>query len=238
MRNLIGTLVVLFLSLLVRAQDKDLARPGKTSFTDSVWSIYQSARGENLAIFQGRQIMSGYPGITGTAFYPHTEWLTGDVKYEGYWYRGLEMLYDTYRDELMVRHQNGIPFVAFGDRVQEFNLQGHRFVRLDTDRGSAKAGFYEVIADGELVVYVKRAVFLNEGIQEQTIVREFIRKPRYYAQLGNQFVAINKQGQIMDLVKSKRSQVQQAVRASGLKFRKFPEAVIKIIADTYNQSTR
>lgn len=236
MRNLISALVALLLSLTLHAQENDVAQQKKSAFADSLWSIYQSARGENLSVFQGRQIMSGYPGIGGSPFYPHPDWVVGDVKYEGYWYYGVDVLYDTYRDELLVRHPNGIPFVLFSDRVQAFSMKNFHFVRFDTDKGPIKTGFYEVLSDGNLKIYVKRVATLHEEIVDQTIIRNFEKKPRYYAQLGNEIVSITKQGQLMDLAKAKRGQVQQAVKASGLKFRKNQEAVIKIIADTYNQS--
>ncbi|MCR6722463.1 MAG: hypothetical protein NVV59_19715 [Chitinophagaceae bacterium] len=133
------------------------------------------------------------------------------MKYEGYWYYGLEVLYDTYRDELMVRHPNGVPFVLYSPRVQEFVSKNFHFVRFDTDKGPIKAGFYEIMSDGELVIYVKRMVTLHEEIVDQTIIRNFEKKPKFYAQLGNQLIAVTKQGQLMDLVKSKRSTVQQAL---------------------------
>ncbi|MCR6722462.1 MAG: hypothetical protein NVV59_19710 [Chitinophagaceae bacterium] len=68
MRNLICALAGLLLTLSVCAQGNDVVQQKKSAFADSLWSLYQASRGENLALFQGRQIMSGYPGIGGSAF--------------------------------------------------------------------------------------------------------------------------------------------------------------------------
>ena len=235
MRKMTGTLVVLLLTLCLQAQDSGSPGQKQSSFTDSLWLVYQSSRGENLALYKGRQIMSGYTGINGHAFYPYQDWAVGKVQYEGFWYDGVEVMYDIYRDEVLVRHPNGVPLTLFGDRVQAFSIKDHRFVKFDSSAGPIRPGFYEVLADGELKVYARRIVVLREEIVEQTVVRTFNSTHRYYAQLGNKVITVNKQRPLVDLAKAKKSEVLSAVKASGLRFRKDAETVIKIIADTYNQ---
>lgn len=234
MRKVKGALAALFISAACMAQDADKSTGGH--FADSLWSIYQKSRGENLAVYQGRQILGGYPGISGSAYYPFQEWVMGSVQYEGIWYHNLELLFDIYREELMVRHPSGIPFVLYSDRVQFFYLRDRHFVHFTADQKDLAPGFYEIVSEGKLTLYARRAVTLEEKIEDQTIQRDFIAKHRYYALTNGEYKQIVRQKHLMELVKSQRNAINQAVRASGMKFKTQPDAILKLIAETYNKS--
>ena len=233
MRNVMGAALALLLSFQSQAQD--LNGSPATRMSDSVWSIYQKSRGENLAIFQGRQILGGYPGISGSAYFPFSEWSVGSVQYEGIWYHDLELLFDIYREELMVKHPSGVPFVLYTDRVQQFQIKDRKFVHFGKDQTRFSPGIYEVISEGKLMMYSRRIAIMEEKIVDQSIERNFLYKHKYFACLNGECKAISKQKQLLDLLKSDRSKLAQAVKDAKLKFKIQPDAVINLIADTYNQ---
>ena len=226
----------LLLTTLLQAQDNQLQSHRSSRLSDSLWSIYQADRGENLAIYRGRQILSGYPGIGGSAFFPYTDWSSGSAQYEGVWYHNLELLYDIYRDEVLIRHPSGIPFVLYNNRLQAFRIMDSEFIQLYEARGDMSPGIYEVLHKGKLTIYARRSVVLEEKIIDQAIDRNFINKFRYYAATGDKVKQFNKQKQLMEMVRDQRSQIQPRIRAAGVKYKHNPEAIIKIIAETYNQS--
>lgn len=235
MRKFFLALIALSLSTLPHAQDTELGPDRNSRLADSLWSIYQTERGENLAIYRGRQILGGYPGIGGSAYFPFTDWSPGSAQYEGVWYYNLELLYDIYRDEVLLRHPSGIPFVLYNDRLQAFRIRDREFIRQYETRGDMPPGMYEVLHKGKLTIYASRSVQLDEKIIDQAVERNFISKFRYYAETDGKVKQFNKQKQLMELVRDQRNQIQPRIRAAGVKYKHNPEAIIKIIAETYNQ---
>jgi hypothetical protein len=235
MRKISMALWALLLTTLLQAQDNQLQTDRSSRLSDSLWSIYQAERGENLAIYRGRQILGGYPGIGGSAYFPFTDWASGSAQYEGVWYHNLELLYDIYRDEVLIRHPSGIPFVLYNNRLQAFRIMGRDFVHFIEPRGDMSPGIYEVLHKGKLTIYARRSVMLDEKIIDQAVERNFISKFRYYAQTGDKVKQFTKQKQLMELVRDQRNQIQPRIREAGVKYKHNPEAIIKIIAETYNQ---
>ncbi len=237
MRKLQGLCVMLALSFTAAAQSVAINNGPANPAEDSVISRYLSNRGELLPIYNGRQFSSGYAAIKGSAFYGVKDWTLGSVCYEGVWYHQIPQLYDIYRDELLIRHPSGIPLVLYGDRVQAFQFNELKFVRLSAGQtGMPRTGYYEVLEEGPLTIYAYRFCLLEERIVDQHVEKEFMNKSRYYAVWKGEVISVNSQKQLSGITRDKRQEIQQALKSAGVRFKKNPSEALKIIAHTFNQS--
>ncbi|MFT3676172.1 MAG: hypothetical protein QM781_09765 [Chitinophagaceae bacterium] len=237
MRKLQGLCIMLALTFTAAAQPVAMNNGSANPAEDSTIARYLSNRGELLPIYNGRQFSSGYAAIKGSAFYAVKDWTMGSVCYEGVWYHQLPLLYDIYRDELLLRHPSGIPLVLYGDRVQAFEFNDLKFVRLSAEQtGMPRTGYYEVLEQGPLTIYAYRFRLLEERIVDQHVEKEFMDKSRYYAVWKNEVISVSSQKQLSGITRDKRQEIQQALKAAGVRFKKNPAEALKIIAHTFNQS--
>ena len=227
--------MVLLVSFCALAQGTGQTTSFSPAAPDSLWSLYQQKRNEGMSIFKGRQVMAGYPDIFGSGFFPYNQWEVGNVQYEGFWYYNQKLLYDVYRDEVLIAHPGGIPLALTNSRVQAFSIKGHNFVNKAEAVGEMPAGIYQVMGDGKLKIYVRRSRIINDQIKDNVVERNFEDMFRYYAEMNGKVKRFTKQNQLLDFIGSHRQAIMQQVRSSGLKFRKHKDAVIAIIANTFNQ---
>ena len=209
--------------------------PGIT--TDSARNLYFNTLEETLPIHNGR-VFYGYPGILEHAFYPSNGWQTGAVLFDGIWYTKLNMMYDSFLDELVILHTTSTPVRLISERVQEFKFMNLHFVRLQADKDNViKTGFYQRVVDGPVTIWSKRSKKIEENIVDLAIERKFIVTDQYYAFKDGSYTPIHKQKQLLELMKDKRNAVVQHLKQQRLKFRKAKEESIVTMAEFYNQSS-
>lgn len=204
---------------------------------DSLAGIYFRERKLTLPIYNGRQFPGYSHLIEGFPYYLSNEWQKGSIKFEGTWYHDFPMMYDTYTDQVVGQSENGFPFIIIGDRVSEFTIGGHEFVRLGA-MGTTGAGFYQRLVKGSVNVYAKRVKLLDEKIDGLTIERKFKPSDTYYIEKAGRFYAIDRQKDLFDALKDKKPALQDELRRSDLRFKHNPEMVIVRLASYYNQLPR
>ncbi len=222
--------------ILTEASGQNLQPPLLKPGADTARGLYFKALDETLPIHNGR-VFYGYPGVLETAFYPESGWYQGSVLYDGIWYRDVQIMYDTYMDEVVLLHPQGTPLRLIGERIQKFEYAGLFFERLgpDTDP-QLKNGFYQRAIKGPLTIYVKRTRKIEENIVDLAIERKFVNTYLYYALKDGKYTAIGKQKSMLELVRNKRQGVVHHLKQQNLKFRKNREKAIMEMAAFYNQS--
>ncbi len=202
---------------------------------DSLVSIFYS-RQDSLTLYNGRQFYGYSLSIEGSAFYQSTEWKTGSVFYDGNLYHNVEMMYDLYRDELIVKHPVGIPLLLFRERVKEFTLAGQTFEYLESDPTHVISnGFYHRIAKGRAVVYVKRKKNLEEKINGLQVDRKFVSSDHFYVMIDGKYHPVKKQQELLSLFKDKRAEIYQFKDRMNMKYKTNPEQFILTLVNYYNQ---
>lgn len=203
---------------------------------DSLASIYYTAQKENSPLYNGRQFYSYSSSILGHAFYRSGEWEKGSVLYDGLWYHDIPMLYDVYRDELVISHPNLIPVILFSERVSQFVIKGEEFVYLrENENEIAGKGFYQVLKHGKAVVYKKSFKLLDEKIEGQQIQREFFLKEQFFVRMNNVYYRIKRQQDLLNVFKDKNREVNQYKNQLKLKYKGNAEKFIVSVAQYYNQ---
>jgi hypothetical protein len=211
--------------------------PAAATVSDSLVKIYQNGLGANLPLYNGRQFYGYSASIKEHAFYPVNEWITGSVRYENMWYHRVQLMYDAYKDELVAMHPNGVPFILFSDRVQEFLLNDMVFVRLFATRDNGiTTGFYQRLSSGKVTAFAKRVRILEEKINGLEVERKFLTKDVFYVEKDNIYTKIRKGQSLLALLKDKHSELAQYLNQVKIRYKAGPEAYITHVTEFYNKS--
>ena len=219
------------------AQSPDTAINNFYFQKDNLLQVYYSLR-DSSSLYNGRQFYGYSQSIEGDAFYPLNSISRGDILYDNAWYRGVEMMYDAYKDELIARHP--VPFeidlVLFREKIAEFVLIGKVFVYIRKDKDEVMtSGFYQKLTSGNAVFLVKRTKQLEEKIYGTRIESKFLTKDRFYILKDDRYYHVKRENDLVDLFKDKRDEIYAYKHQLKLRFKSDPEYFILKLTNYYNE---
>lgn len=187
-------------------------------------------------------VHESYPyQIKGHAYYISPELAVGSITYDELAYANVPLLYDLYKDQVIVRHYNGFSVIGLvSEKVDSFSLHNHHFIRLKADsiHGSVIAtGFYDQVYKGNVSMLVKRWKIINEITKDQ-VEKEFASRNNYYIVKGSTYYPIKKYKDLSAIFKDKAKEIKQHLKKSGIKFRKERENAILEATVYYDSLTR
>jgi hypothetical protein len=144
------------------------------------------------------------------------------------------MLYDVYSDNLVVLLYNHYTeVVLIKEKVASFDFSTHHIVNIDTlslpANAAIKPGFYDEIYKGKLQVLVKRSKSIQTTSGMSTLESYFSASTHYYLKKNNVYYEIDGKGSLLDILKDKKKDIQQYIRANQINYRKDPiDALVKI----------
>lgn len=235
MRQLTAILLALF--SFIGATSQSSISSGVAD-TDSAINIYHRKQGNELPLYNGRQYHGLTIAVEGDEFFQSRDWQAGSVLFDNVWYYNTNILYDIYKDEVIIRSPAGLPFILFNERVGEFMVGNQTFVRLTEERDHIKTGYYQQLATGRMTVYVKRIKKLSERVVQTSIERKFIYSEVYYVFMNGKRYTIKKQKDILNLVEEYRSQIAQSLNQNNISYKADPQGTIIHIAGLYNQLSK
>ncbi|WP_298790043.1 hypothetical protein [uncultured Allomuricauda sp.] len=139
---------------------------------------------ENTGLYQGVIYTDKYRTINeNTQFFQTREFQDGSVCYDGQCYYDLELRYDVYEDEVLLRLANNVgggTLRLIKDYVESFEIDGHNFVKiLPADAPLLGTyGFYEVaLESASFTLYIKYAKKNFDRKDRKSIYYEFLDGP-------------------------------------------------------------
>ena len=127
----------------------------QTSITQAVSNFYKSI-GQQSRLYDGQEYLPYDPHTKGNALFPYDVqgWEPGEVTYDGVLYKNVPMMYDVYKDAVVVLLYNKFTmFSLLKTRVHDFSFSNHHFIRLDADSIS-NASSTKVSLSNTLSLYV------------------------------------------------------------------------------------
>ena len=248
-RYLLKLSTLCFLSVLTAGKLFGQAAPVDSSAVQS--TLQQTTANFYIAIGQQSRLYSGHEylpyerTIKGNALYPldAETWASGEVTYDGLLYKGVPMMYDIYKDALVVLLYNHFSmYTLLNERVHDFTFSGHHFVRvvadsLTNDKSGISTGFYDQLYGGKVEVLAKRIKTIqnstNIAISLETY---FIAKTEYYVRKGNTYYSVSGQGSFLNVLKDKKPLLQKYIKDNNIQFRQDPEGAMASLAAYYDQS--
>lgn len=221
MQKILSCLLTLFI-FVISLPAQDIQTQQKAELLASF-----NTSSQQLRLYNGVE-HTGYPGVKGDAYYLTRDWKNGSVVYDGILYKDVPMLYDIYKDQVIVKHANEIFIVGLiSSKVKSFNIDGHQFRRLEAEMlpANMQPGFYEVLADGTITVLARRTKWRREYIT--TVMEyEFMPRNQYFVLKDGAYKPIRSEGNLMELFGNDRAQVKQNLRKIGLRYKRMPEQTI------------
>ncbi len=223
------------------AQSDSSAVPNALQQTTANFYI---AIGQQSRLYNGHEYLPYDRTIKGNALFPldAETWVPGEVNYDGFVYKGVPMMYDIYKDVVVVLLYNHFSmYTLLNERVHDFTFSGHHFVRVNADslikdNSGISTGFYDQLYGGKTEVLAKRIKTIQNSTN-LTISLEtyFISKSEYYLRKGNTYYKVGSQGSFLNALKDKKPQLQKYLRDNNIKFRQNPEGAMASLAAYYDQ---
>ncbi|WP_018630501.1 hypothetical protein [Niabella aurantiaca] len=230
------TVLTLFCILLTAAL---YAQQGRASlFKDPVYlpDEFYARFNNDLPIYNGRLYQGYLPTITGTPFLGEDQWTEGTLYFDSTWYKNVRLKYDAVAGELLIENANKMPVILPGNLLDAFTIDKGKFIKLGpADSKALPAGFYEILDEGRLTPLVLRKKFIKETVGQSKVEREFAWSNRFYLYKEGAFYPVSSKKHLYALLKEKKAAIHKALKRKQIRFRKEPEAAIRLAAQLYNQ---
>jgi len=201
--------------------------------------LYNSGIGYQSRLVNGRQYFYYERLYTGDAYYMGYEWRPADIDYDGVIYNNVQMLYDVYKDIVVVQLPNKEDNYSLSSaKLSRFTLLGHTFIRIDADTANVdfKPGFYDLLYAGKTLALAKTIKTLqNTG--SQITDKSFVEEKSYFLKYKGIYYEVGSEGAALKVFKNKKKELQQYIKSNGVKFRRDPEQAIVKIAAYYDHLT-
>ena len=212
----------------------------KKSELDSAVSLYYQYTDKQSRLYNGVEFLGYSPRIEGHAYFATDQWQTGSLIYDGMIYKDVPLLYDIFKDGLIVRHFNNYFRVGLvREKVKEFTLSDHHFIRIEIDSLSNQpltTGFYDVLYSGKIMAIAKRVKTISETITYQ-LEQKFVQQDLYYIYADGKYYPIRNSKELLRVFKDKGRDVRQYLSKNKIRYKKGPENAISKAVAYYDSST-
>lgn len=199
-------------------------------------SIYYQTLGDQSPLFNAREYVA-FPGIIheGHPFYKTTEFVKGTIHYDGMVFDDAMILYDIITDKVLILHYNGFRIDLPVNKITEFRLLDHHFIRLFPDSAQViQEGFYDKLYDGKMVLFVKRVKSFREERTGNDILRVVDEKDLFYIYKQGVYHPVRSKKALLNIFRDRKDEIRRDLKKKGLKFRKNREAVVLAAVQYYD----
>ncbi len=211
-------------------------------FTNAL-NLFNTTVGEQSSLYNGPEYYFYDPIYKGNAYFMDMNAFTpGTIYYDGTLYKNVPMLYDIYSDKVVVLLYNHFSkFSLLRERVKSFDFLDHHFINIAADSLDNNAvispGFYDELYKGKVQVLARRAKNIQNNPGTTNYESYFNPIKSYYLKKNNIYYSVGGEGSFMSVLKDKKKELQQYIRANKIKFRRNPEEAMVKIASYYDHLT-
>jgi len=213
-----------------------------TVYTNVERDFYKKI-GPQSRLYNGMQYDLYDPHMKGNAYYDDVDsWKKGSVFYDGYLYTNVNMMYDIYKDEVVILIYNNFMRISLiSEKIRDFNLLDQHFIYLKnnpTNSNSLKTGFYGELYGGKIQVLSKKTKNIQNSTDYLGNITPYFSPVKYYYLFKNgKYYTVNSQGAFLDALSDHKKEIKQFIRTNNIKFKKAPEQAMTAIAAYYDHLT-
>jgi len=204
---------------------------------------FYNAVGPQSRLYSGMAYDFYDPIIKGNAYVlDNASWNLGSVMYDGYLYKNVSMLYDIYKDLLVIQlYHSALKMALLKSKVKSFDLLNHHFIYIEEDPAnttSVNTGYYDQLYGGsiEVLAYRAKSIQTSTGFGG-TIDSYFSPSIDYYLYKDGKYYPVSSQGSFLKVLKDRKKELQQYIRGNKIKFRQQKEQAMVKIAAYYDHLT-
>jgi hypothetical protein len=184
------------------------------------YKIFDSIVGvSNTGIFDGIEYREKYVTINGNHKYFQTsEYLIGNIIYNEQPYYDIEMKYDLYNDELIVKLRNNIGFFVIKlikEKIDNFTINNHSFVKITSNDKKFNSEIFEILfKSNDLILYKKHKKFRKEHLDKKFAYSEFSYKKEYLLYFNESYYSIKTKKNLIQLFPEHKRQINSLIRSN------------------------
>ncbi len=201
---------------------------------------YEQAFSKQEHVYEGNEYIAHDHRIKIHPFYPADSLLAGTITYNDIRYHDVPMLYDIVRQEVVVQPpEGGYRIRLHTNKVSDFSLGQHRFIRLENDSTSGIGpGFYELLLNGRTQVLAQRVKTVHEDISSGTYIADYVVKDRFFIRKDSLYHEVKTKRSVLSLFPDQAKALRKYLRTNHLKFKdEQREVSITQVAKQYDELT-
>lgn len=213
---------------LATAQDSSSVNQFIADARNNAVRSYYNYTGNQSRLFNGINHTGYISGIMGLAYYVNDTMDIGSITYDGMFYDKVPMLYDIYREEVVILHFSGLKISLLSEKTKEFNFRNHIFKRIVYDslaKSSVPTGFYDIVYQGDFTMMIRRSKTYEEKVAD-IVSREFKDNDKYYFFRNGAYRSFRGQHGLLSVFKDHAGAVRRYLRKRQITFRFTPELAI------------
>ncbi|NIJ51367.1 hypothetical protein [Dyadobacter arcticus] len=232
----IFTTVLLFLTITATRSFAQVAENNiaAASAINYPLSLYKEATSMSQNLYNGRQYYVYDARQEEFQFFNQRKWVKGVIYYDGQRFDSIPMLYDIYKDELVIKHFNGDHVLVQSEKVDYFLLNNHHFARFESGTDineQMRTGFYDILYDGKTRTLIRRFKSRQEKIVDKRVIALYPQKNFFYIYNNERYHSVNSKKSVLGLFPEQKKELRKVLKDEKIKFRKNKEvAIAKIVA--------
>ena len=160
---------------------------------------------ENTGIYTGIIYEEKFRTIDGNhKFYMTSQFINGNIIYDGQPYFDIEMKYDIYEDKLIVKLPSYSAYIILqliSDKIDEFSIKNHQFIKVYDKHeeffNETLSGFYEITYQSKHLNLLKKHVkSRKERLGENFVYSLFKDKSEYFIIFNGRYYKINSKSEL------------------------------------------
>lgn len=235
--QLVVFILIFFSTLWAQGQTNKITAP-------KVYSTLDSIVGEqNMALYNGPIFKERFTGASDThAYFLENNFLKGDIVFDGQPYFEQNLKYNVHLDELLITpkfNPTGLLVRLIKNKVKEFTINGHRFIRLpSTFRDGQQYGYLEVLEseEGDLLLkkYRKKSV---QSRQESQVVTEYEESIDYILLYRGELFEANTKNQWSHVFVGQKKELRGFFKQNRIAFKTDKDTFFKLLFNKFVNPT-
>ncbi|KQC28971.1 hypothetical protein [Flagellimonas eckloniae] len=170
---------------------------------------------DNTNLYQGVLYVKEYRTINeNTQFFRSDDFLSGSIDYNGQMYFDLDLKYDVYNDELLlkiIQKAGGGTIKLFKENIESFEIEGRVFEQIYAE--SLPTGFYEVLVKNAFFTLYAKRVKKKFERKDTFIFDEFLDgRSEYVLCYTNKYVLLKSKKSITGLFPEFKNDINEYYR--------------------------
>lgn len=185
--------------------------PSLFSQEAKTYSWFDEAVGAtNTGLYNGVEYIEQHRNINENhKFFLSRDFLPGTLYYDGQPYFSQLLKYNVFDEVLIVKAKESL-FQLINNKVDGFEIGGHRFINVKTETHPRVQGFYEVLLENEQVMVLKRhSKYINELRDRKFVHYEF--KPEnndYEIKYNDEYYEISSRRDVMKIFPGLKKEIR------------------------------
>lgn len=194
--------------------------------------VQDISRGDYL-IMNGKLWRNPYLGVRGHAYFMTSDFLKGDITFNGKVFRDKTFKYDLYADEIILWVNSSTIIFLNKEMVNEFTLDYYnnefRVINAGNDSTSVLHGYVNVYYEGPTSLYVKYRKEI-ELLAVDNKYDLFTQHHKIYIRKNGEFIQVSGKRQLYKLLADKKAGLKDFVKKNRLNVTKdVPQSFIPLL---------